>query len=337
MSRGFSTPYGSYKDIPNAILGVWGDDESNDSCSGTIHVLFPDLGLDSQRPTHLSEEELKTLYEEGLRPCIAETLPEAALDWPAEYNYGPHNTPGAGGDDSHAGTSALRFVMVPSASLANFASNLRAHLQSNKVEWAKGLFFFYRVCGIKKATQHPKTKKAAGSALIKVLERAQIPLKATDQGSWWIDIGLEFRSDQGRFLQWTTASHECLVQEVLGVSMATATRMTTLGRDGYSRDIPCHLSENSGCRLEAKIRHQHNGPFFSVYLELTTTEMSKAPRPILTIPEAMDRHRQPPQSVIDLFNVFHRQRASQNLLDSNVARIELRVPLKYAKESNQRR
>jgi hypothetical protein len=273
---------------------------------------------------------VKTLYEKGLRPCITRTLPETALNLPPKYLSEFHNTAGA---DSRARTRALHSVTLPSSSLAQFASNLRLQLRLNEVEWAKGLFFLHTVCGIKRDTKHRKTRKAARSAWFRALKRAKIPVEATNYGSWWIDVGLEFRSEQGQFLQWITDYHGCIVQEVLGISISTAKRITTLGHHGYSRDIACHLAEVSGCRLEVGI--QHGGPSRAAHMELSTTLISGAHHPAvpaLTIPQAMETRHQPPQSVIDLFNAFRGQRETQNWLQSNAARIELRVPLKHAED-----
>jgi hypothetical protein len=330
ISPGIPIPY---HEIPNAKLGVWGV-ESPDSILGTIHVFFPALARTSKQPrlTQLSEDEVRQFYERGLKPSMAQLVEN--LDWPAEYISGPRNTPGTDGEDSHAGPRDFRFATLPPVMLANFASNLRIHLQRNGVEWADKIFFVHTVCGMKSATTHLKKKDAARLAWIKALERAQIPLEATDQGSWWIDVGLEFRSDDpGCYLQWTTASHDLIVQKVLGVSMSTAMRITTLGHDGYSRDIVCHLSEVSGCRLETGIRH--GGPFHAAYLELSTTSISGAQHPAvpaLTVPQVMDVGRWPHQTAIDLLSAFSAQKNSQNWLQSNAARVELRVPLEHAED-----
>ena len=328
ISPGIPIPY---HEIPNAKLGVWGV-ESPDSILGTIHIFFPALARTSKQPrlTQLSEDEVRQFYERGLKPSMAQLVEN--LDWPAEYISGPRNTPGTDGEDSHAGPRDFRFATLPPVMLANFASNLRIHLQRNGVEWADKFFFVHTVCGMKSATTHLKIKDAARLAWIKALERAQIPLEATDQGSWWIDVGLEFRSDDpGCYLQWTTASHDLIVQKVLGVSMSTAMRITTLGHDGYSRDIVCHLPEVSGCRLETGIRYgPYGGRFNASYLELSTTEMSRVQHPALTIRQAMSPV-QPTQFALDMYNAFQRQAlATRDELESNAARIELRVPLKHA-------
>ena len=309
------------------MLGVWGD-ESDGSGLGTIHVFFPALESDTPRPAHLSEDEMRTLYEQGLRPCIAQTLPEAARDWPPSYPYELHNPPSAAGANSYAGTRAFRSVTLPPTSLGDFVSNFRLQLQLNNVEWADGLFFLHRVCGMKSATRHQNTRKSARLAFSKAFEMARIPVKATNYGNWWIDVGLEFCSDRGESLQWITEHHHRIVKGVLKIPSRRARHITTLGHHRYRRDISCHLPEMSGCAIDLGMRH---GPFYATYLQLCTVTAEMSETEHLDMGRALSIRQamyiiQPAQTVLDMVEVLHNQAETEGSSRTN-ARIEVRVSI----------
>ena len=322
------------------MLGVW-EDESDGSSLGTIHIFFPGLGSNSPRPALLSEDEVRTLYERGLRPCIARILPEAALDWPQSYElscpYEIHDTAGAVGENSYAGTGALRSVTFPPSSMNDFAPTLRRLLQLNEVEWAKGLFFLHRVCGMKSATQHQKTLNSARSACFKAFERAHIPFESTSQGDWWIDVGLEFHGDKGEIFQWNTDAHHRVVENVLEIPKDTAMFITTPGLRAYRRNIACHIPQASGCRIEYEM--EYKGRWCTSYLELTTTEMSgqqystsniSGTARTLSIRQAMDSCR-PVQKALDMMDALSKQAETSSQSLAN-ARIGLRVPVDYVND-----
>ena len=331
-----TTPYDK---IPNARLGVW---EGN---LGTIHIVFPaflaGIALESQRPTRLSEDMVRTLYEKGLRPCIAQILPEAAHDWPPAYATelssacADHGTPGC----------HFRSLIIPPQLLSAFVLNLRQQLELNGVDWAEDFILFHTVRGMRHATRHRQSQDAVGQAALaleEALKIAHIPLHATESGDWWINVGLEFSSDMGECLQWSTPYHYRIIENVLGISSSTAIDITTLGHPRYSRDIVSHLPEVSGCRV--KTGHQRGGPslacslgpFEAVYLQLYTDEISSKQcsqrgRP-LGIRQAMGFNH-PVAFMIDLLTAFHGRTAATSattqVLPQSIARIELRVPLEH--------
>ena len=273
---------------------------------------------------------MRTLYEQGLRPCIAQTLPEAARDWPPSYPYELHNPPSAAGANSYASTRAFRSVTLPPTSLGDFVSNLRLQLQLNNVEWADEFFFLHRFCGMKSATRHQKTYKSALMASSKAFEMACIPFEATRHGNWWIDVGLEFCSDRGESLQWITDHHHHIVQDVLGISTRTAMRITTLGHHRYRRDVSCHLPEMLGCAIDLEMQY---GPFYATYLQLctVTAEMSETQHldmgRALSIRQAMDMF-QPAEMVFDMIEALHKQGETEGSSRTS-ARIEVRVSIDY--------
>jgi hypothetical protein len=53
---------------------------------------------------------------------------------------------------------------------------------------------------MKSTTQYLKIKQDACLAFFNALEMAHIPFEAIKQGNWWIDVGLKFKSNEGKFL-----------------------------------------------------------------------------------------------------------------------------------------
>lgn len=298
---------------------MWGNRHS-------IYIFFPRLALDEGRSPLLSEDEVATFYEKGLRPYINHVQPEISSDWPPDYNSEKFRAAKRGGQ------RAFRTVML-SAWLANgFAANLREQLQQNGVEWAEDFFLLHTIRGIKHTTQHVLNGVAAHLTLTEVLKEAKISLETTLLGSWWVDVGIEFCNMEGECLQWMTASHRRVVEDALQISASAATRITTLGSSKYSRDLASHLSGVSGCRIEPGLRAE--GPYQVAYLQLYTTDKSvtyqiqgRSHAKEATIGEIMGAE-QPAKFVKDLYSAY--TEAAKHIRSN--ARMEVRVPIRFASE-----
>ena len=324
-----------YHKIPNARLGVWGDN------LGTIHIFFPNLANDLLNSGQMDQPFTGIFYEKGLRPCIAEILPGVALNWPPDYLTAVSRACEELDTNSIPGRN-FRSEMIPPSLLGKFVSKLCQQLELNEIGWAEDFFFVHTVRGLKHATRHPKTQEAVGLAALaldKALKIAHIPLHATSYGSWWIDVGLEFSSKKGECLQWMTEAHNDVVQHALGIDPITAKRITTLGNQKYSRDLEGHLPGVSGCRVETKI--QYGGRLGAAYLQLLTTERSamhvpsRIPDEPVSIFETMgDGYPAYPGPVtfnMDRITTYLDAARTATQVLTN-ARIEIRLPLKTAKD-----
>jgi hypothetical protein len=167
-------------------------------------------------------------------------------------------------------------------------------------------------------------------ALEEYFEDAHIPPEATQTGSWWIDVGVEFSSPDNACLQWTTSSHPHIVEEVLRISEDHARRVTQLGSSKYSRDLASHLTGVSGCRIEPGPQAQ--GEFEAAYFQLYTTDKALTYNPegghhgkAMTTEAAMGAVQPPPFA--DGLLKLYQDAAKTN---SSNARIEVRVPMQYA-------
>jgi hypothetical protein len=290
-----------------------------------IHIFFPRLINEERTGVILSREEKASFYELGLRPAIAKLLPESVSDWPATYDSEMFRA------TKRNGRVAYQTKLVQRWTTTLLPDTIRTELAINGVDWAEDFFFCHTIRGTKHATQHSWNAISADFALTEFLLDARIPVEATYEGMWWIDIGLEISSDEGACLQWRTSSHFHIVKEILQITDQHAQRITSLGSTKYARDMVSHLTAVSGCRIEPGV--QAEGPFRAAYVQMYTTDKAITYNPdgkyhgkAMTLENAMGKV-QPPHFVEGLFDVY-RNAVSSN--GSN-ARVEVRVPLDFAK------
>jgi hypothetical protein len=328
-----------------------------------VHIFFPRLASEGRKLPFLSANEAREFYDLGLRPYVQDVHPSQISDWPAGYASEIFRA------TKSSGQKAYRTMVVPYWSVPIFGDGLRHHLERNGIEWAEGLFFVHTIRGIKYGTQHANTAEAAKLALKEMLEKVHLPrdpdvlpddalngmgsggvLDGMDsddssngtpvrlggrqpysEGSWWIDVGLEYSSQWGRCLQWMTGSHRDVVKEALRIDDLHASRITSLGSSKYSRDLASHLPAVSGCRIEpgalAKGRHE------AAYLQMYTTDKSvtyqakeKKKATSITMNKAMMGAE---VFTSGLFETYHQ--ASTEI--SSNGRIEVRVPWRFKTEA----
>ncbi|KAJ4469609.1 hypothetical protein C8R41DRAFT_970774 [Lentinula lateritia] len=305
--------------IPNFQFAVWGN-----RCQ--IHIFFP--GIASRGPEdlarQLSKEEKTTFYEIGLRPAIAALLPEDISDWPPTYDGELFRA------RKQSGHMSYQTKIIPELEVPNLVGRIRRNLEDANVDWAESFFFTHTVRGFKHGTQHEMNEDEAQLALDILLNHADLSRDATERGEWWIDVGLELCSDIQSCLQWVTTSHYHMVKEVLKISEANASRITSLGSSKYQKDIVSHIMDVAGCRIEPGSRAQ--GEYEAVYFQLYTTDKA-----ITYNPEGRHHGKaistnlamgptQPPTFISGLFELF----TDAMTRNSSNARIEVRVPIRHA-------
>lgn len=289
-----------------------------------IHIFFPRLVDERRTSPKLSGDQLRTFYVDCLRPSIATLLPENVSDWPASYDAEMFRA------RKRSGHVSYQTKMVHPWALGLLPHTMRAQLTANGIDWAEDFFFLHTIRGTKHGTQHSWDAESAELALHEYLFDASIPLTATEEGIWWIDVAAEIRSDNTACLQWRTSSHFHIVRDILEIPDHHAQRITSLGSSKYARDLVSHLTAVSGCRIEPGV--QARGRFQAAYVQMYTTDKAITYNPegihhakSMTIKDAMGQ-TQPPSFSTGLFGVY-RDAVGNN---SSNARVEVRVPLDFA-------
>jgi hypothetical protein len=292
-----------------------------------IHLFFPSLWTERRTSgPYLTKEEKTLFYEKGLRPAIELLMPLSVDEWPATFQdelFRAKKTFGGG--------IAYQTKMIPAETVPLLVNQIREELTNNGIEWGGDIFVLHTIRGTKQASKHSKSGEAATIALAEYLRRSNISQASIENdGEWWIDVGLEFSSNLGFCLQWMTTSHFHVVKNVLQITDAHASRITTLGSSKYNRDIVGHLPAISGCRIEPGV--QAEGPYKAAYCQLYVSEKALTYNPerghhgkAITMADAMGR-TQPPAFITGLYELFLSGRQSS----SSNARVELRVPFQHA-------
>lgn len=222
-------------------------------------------------------------------------------------------------------TKTLDFVTTH-----HLAQVIRSNLSRAGLHWATNFFFLHSIRGVKHSTQHVADPECSGDALKTLLREYRLSQSSLARGDWWIDVGMEFHNPDELCLQWETVSHTPVVASVLRISDDNASRITSFGSSKYCRDISSHLMAISGCRIEPGIRAQ--GDFEAVYLQMYTTDKAltynldgRNHGKTLKMKDAMGPE-QPSPFMKGLRNVF----VEAMTKNTSNARIEVRVPIKYA-------
>jgi len=289
-----------------------------------IHVLFPLLASEGRPGPQLSRPEKTEFYEKVLRPAISELLPQDVGDWPPDYESEMFRA------QKRTGRFSYQSKMLPAWAVPTLGDQLRSAIELNDVHWARGFVFLHTIRGTKHGTQHSTRVEAAAEALDEYLKEAKLPYHIVEDSRWWIDIGLEFTSDQQTCLQWTTLSHPHIVRHFLRIRSEHAERVTRIGSSKYARDIVSHLPAVSGCRIEPGV--QAEGPYQAAYFQMYTTDKSLTYNPegghhgkAITMEAAMGQ-TQPAKFMEGLLRLY----LSASEKNSSNARVEVRVPMEHA-------
>lgn len=324
--------------LPNIMLAKWDD-------RNMARVVFPGL-FERGGSSNLSEEHQREFYEKGLLPAMELLDPHYASEWNPTYDA----------EKSRArrfnGTYSYQTKVISGLDVRRLGQCLRESLVQNGVQWADGFFFLLNVRGTKSGYGHTMSAEGAAGSLnvyldslgLKDVYRAsRDPVFAATKGlqddTWLIDVGLDFSArttpeDVGLpmpeepCLLWRTDRHAHVMQEILGINMATATRITTPTSGGYSRDITSHLPAVSGCRIELGVTSQ--GLYDAVYAQLYVTCKALTYGPegkhhgkAMTFANAMSPNN---PFLTDRYNQYKKA----SMRNSSHARVEVRVPLCHA-------
>lgn len=303
--------------IPNYEFAFWG-------CRHQIHILFPNLVSENRSSSVLTQEEKATFYESVLRPAIQSLSPQCASDWPSTYSTEIFRA------QKRSGHLAYQTKIVSAWLIDGLVNEMRSKIEESDTEWAKDFVFLHTLRGTKHGTQHQPTRNAAEVALLDYLNKANILETAMSSGDWYVDVALEFSSEEVHCLQWKTSSHYHLVRALLDISEDNARRITERGSSKYSRDVSSHLPAVSGCRIEPGSRAQ--GSYEAVYYHMYTTDKSLTYNPegghhgkAITMSQAMGTI-QPPPFIVSLLDTY--TKAIEN--NASNARLEVRVPITKA-------
>lgn len=287
-----------------------------------IRAFFPDLYGESHRTPHLTQEEQKTFYEDGLRPAVQELLGEQAAEWPATYTDEMFRA------RSRNGQLSFQSKVLPDWSIPSFGDYIRHYLTLNGHAWGRGIVFLHQVRGVKHSCAHSTTCSAARSALSKLWSQHNLQSNVFATGTWWIDVGVEIGSRDQNCIAWRADSHFHIVQNTCLINSTHADRITSPGSSKYTRDMVSHLPAVAGCRISPGVRAE--GKFETQYLQMYTTDKSLTYHPekgrfgkFITCTEILKGKAD--QYLEGLYGLYCNAIKSSYSL----ARVEMRVPLKF--------
>jgi hypothetical protein len=290
-----------------------------------LRMVFPCLWSPERHSTYLTQDEQTVIYERGIRPTVAQLMPQDLSDWPATFN----------GEMFRArtlrGGLALTTKAVASWNVWRFGESLKRNLEESGVEWARGMIYAHQVRGMKHATQHTVSQEAAGTSLEEFLHDMAIDIPNEEQANWWIDVGLELCA-LGHCLQWRTDSHFHVFKAISAIDSTNAERATSLGSKKYHRDLSAHFTGLSGCRIEPGVRAagRHDIKYFQMYTtDKSITYRTSGGQHAIAIQGSQAIKAgsgNPPAFCGALYKLYSEAR---EVTDSN-ARVEIRIPLSQA-------
>ena len=290
-----------------------------------IRVLVTGLYDGERRSSFLTQQELATFYEKGLRPAAVKLAGASSSEWPPTYSAEMFRARGKNGVLSFQ-TKTLSSWLVK-----DLGNSIRESLAENGISWGRGLLFLHQIRGVKSSNGHSLTSAAAKSALEHLFTLNFLDEDAILGGDWWIDVGLEISSTAGQCLAWRTDSHYYIAQDALDISDSHASRITHPGSSKYQRDMTSHLTSVSGCRISPGIRAE--GPYNVRYFQMYTTDKSITYRPEGTHFGKFLRGEDIVKGKADDYcrNLYelYRQATDKN---PSLARLGIRVPIVYASD-----
>ncbi|KAJ3563704.1 hypothetical protein NP233_g8773 [Leucocoprinus birnbaumii] len=193
-------------------------------------------------------------------------------------------------------------------------------------QWLSDFFFVHIIRGVKDDNRHPLNEESAAIAVDRFANKVHLTHDFHLDGDWYIDIGIELSSPLGQCLQWSTASHSSVVEDILQIPPHHASRITSHSSSKYSRDLVSHLSDVSGFRIEPG--PQAAGPFQAIYIQAYTTDKSLTSNnegqhhaKFIEATEALQQIQ--PSVIISSLHDIYTQAKEKN---ASKARLEVRVP-----------
>ena len=302
--------------VPNICIGKW-------EAHSMVRALIPELYDPQTCSPHLTQEDQKTFYEEGLLPAVQALCEDSAHEWPATYDDEMFRARGQNG------TLSFQTKVIPSWSVRSLGKKIRAYLRRAGIPWGSGIVFLHQVRGVKHSSRHRLDNEAAREALMEFLRSVSLnPERVSLNGSWWVDVGVEISSEEN-CLAWRTDSHVHLAKAICGIDDLNARRITSRRSSKYARDMISHLPQVSGCRIQPGVRGQ--GPNQVAYLQLYCTDKSLTYRvdkghygKFITCDDIVKRKA---DKFLDSLYLLYINAADRH---NAHARMEIRVPLQFA-------
>jgi hypothetical protein len=263
-------------------------------------------------------EEQAVIFDAGIRPAIAQLLPENVQNWPATHHDAVWRA------RNHQRGLQYGTIPVPNWLVEDLGPAIRERLEGQH-PWTQDMVFMVQMKGVKEATRHNPTVAMAAQQLDQLLQ----PLNIHD-GTWYIDVGLEL-SQQGLAYIWRSDGHRHILANMLPLALNRATSATDPNSWGYQQDLSAHLMDLSGCRVD--LRGGERGQNLVEYVQLYTTDKAttyhlERGRHSKHMTGTMALDGNPPRFIESLYGVF--QNACQSI--DVAARIEFRVPLAAARQ-----
>ncbi|KDQ22060.1 hypothetical protein PLEOSDRAFT_1108039 [Pleurotus ostreatus PC15] len=318
-------------------LSVFPVPKLTDTLTTDIHITHPfqigDANLgDPRHPQgpkyfpQLTQDEMKSFYNQGLRPAIVELTPAQSAEWPSTYEGEMWRARG------RTGQLALSSKVVDAWYVSMIGQRIRSSLEENGVAWGRGLVFLHEIRGVKHGSGHSVGADAADRTLGDWLADHDLSREEMgESGTWYIDVGVEFVSLEERCLAWRTDSHRHIVEAVISIPENRAASISRPGSSKYTRDMVSHMPSISGCRISPGLHTR--GPYDVRYFQLYTTDKALTYRP-----EGYHRGKFiTPSDILKgkvdtfiegLYDTYSNA-ASRNW---SLARMEVRVPLEHAEE-----
>jgi hypothetical protein len=200
----------SLHNIPNICLGKL-------STRQKTLLFFPQLYRANSRP-HITQDDIRTIYNGCIRPTIANVLPHHLSHWPPSYDMAFVQAQDVN-MQLHLGT-----IEIPSIKLDAFATKLTEHLE--RYPNFKDSFFYHEWRGMKGGTSHDGAiGQQADEAFSSIT--ADLDFTRIIPDDWHADVAMELYAP-GKVLMWATDSHPLLLQTL--ISNISDTNLTHLMR-----------------------------------------------------------------------------------------------------------
>jgi hypothetical protein len=300
--------------IPNICLGKL-------STRQKTLLFFPQLYQTGSRP-NITQDDMKTIYNNCIRPTIAQVLPHRLSHWPPSYEMAFVQAQDVN-MQLHLGT-----IEIPSNLLTAFTTKLTQYLEQHPN--FKDCFFYHEWRGMKGGTAHDG---AIGQQVDNAFNSitADLDLTRIIPDDWYADVAMELHAP-GKVLMWATGSHPSLLRFLIpNIRDIDVTRL--MRSKNWQSDTSALIYSLAGFRSPVSSTISTEG---IAYINVYTTE--KQPTYQLHY-GAFRRHiaqdilptRLPRllKDIVQIGNMFGNCREN---CQEGCVRVEVRIPLSNAKE-----
>ena len=234
--------------IPNCALGTVGSRH-------LTRIFFPMLYLNNGNDDPaLSQEQLKTLYDDCIRPAVMVTIPSQASHWPVNHRSAL--------DQARDTTGHLHFgsIPVPPGRLEDFGHALLARVHARP--GFENAYFGHELRGLKGGTAHEDEGRHPEEAFNTFFEH--IDTDHINEADWLVDVGLEIY-DPENVVQWSRHSHSAILKYLMP-SITDAELRKLRKQNSFHLDNVSQLDDFAGFRTEAgAVGKRHHITYINVY------------------------------------------------------------------------